>query len=202
MPPFRSNSCNSFKDTVHRKSIFGKIVCVAALLFLGLPLVGCGDADPDCGSSATQDLVFQIMKEHPNNPLLTYAIGRSDSVKKSVQQSMESVPSIQQNIKTIEAKIEEGGIERQSHARELVELQSKYADERQKAAANTIEQAKEAASYKLDTIRVDSNDANTKAVLCTAKLYVQLEDSGAQKEISYTVEKTTDGKLYATIVQF
>ena len=53
--------------------------------------------------------------------------------------------------------------------------------------------------YRLDVIRMKARNADTKAVSCTAELNADVVDGNAHKEINYTIEKTTDEKLYATV---
>ena len=54
-------------------------------------------------------------------------------------------------------------------------------------------------AYKLGAIRMKSKDADTKAVSCAAKLHGEIEGISAEVEITYQVEKTSDGDLYATV---
>ncbi|HEV2563423.1 MAG TPA: hypothetical protein VGT78_14905 [Rhizomicrobium sp.] len=56
------------------------------------------------------------------------------------------------------------------------------------------------ASYSLKTIRMEDRNATTGAVTCAAKLGADIPNyGGAEEDIEYKVEKTTDGNLYVTI---
>jgi hypothetical protein len=268
---------NTLKHVVQCGTTCGKFVAISAEL-LFLTLTSCGSSDPDCGSSATQDLIVQIAKEHRDNKLINYAVSNSKSVQQSKQDasSLQSYVSrmkiIQEESRALQAqqqdevcrRIEEWkrqhppdmeesralqaqipdsniGIHHRQDVKPYIpprcvlditrrdtiesiafkkglgeynlsvqqklsaltneynELQRSYLDEQNKIAKKAEDKAKEAAVYTLDTIRMNSKDADTKAVSCAAKLNVQIEGGGAQMEINYKVEKTTDGKLYATV---
>jgi hypothetical protein len=155
------------------------------------------------------------MKDHKDNRLVNYAVNNS----KSLQQSAEEAPSVQSLLsqynnlkKDFDARVEdlkksgapdmfEGPIYqlRRTVGVELETLKGNIYLEKENMYKKTKEKVKEAAVYTLDTIRINSKDADTKAVSCVAKLNVQFEGGGAQMEINYKVENTTDGKLYATV---
>jgi hypothetical protein len=44
-----------------------------------------------------------------------------------------------------------------------------------------------------------ARDSDTKAVTCAAKLNLKIGDDSANLDITFKVETTTEGKLYATI---
>jgi hypothetical protein len=78
-------------------------------------------------------------------------------------------------------------------ARKLIAQDQKSIDEVTKSAYST-------AVYSLNTIRLENKDETTGAVKCEARLHATIPDFGAAEEdISYKVEKTTDGQLYATL---
>jgi hypothetical protein len=65
---------------------------------------------------------------------------------------------------------------------------------------------RQSASYWLESIRMTAKDSDTKAISCAAKLVscaaklkAKIGDHGANVDITYKVEMTTDGKLYATV---
>lgn len=122
---------------------------------------------------ATQDLVLKTMKEHPNNKLVVYAV--NNFAKQAQIAAMEA------------AQRGEYGMGAESIFKAMATVEPL----KKKATQSSI--------YRVDTIRMESRDASTKAVACSAEIYVQLEDgTGAQDEISYKVQNTTDGKLYVT----
>jgi hypothetical protein len=60
--------------------------------------------------------------------------------------------------------------------------------------------AKNTATYVLNVIRLIRKDDTTEAVGCAARLALDIPGWGnAEKDIEYTVEKTSDKKLYVTI---
>jgi hypothetical protein len=62
----------------------------------------------------------------------------------------------------------------------------------------TDQNVRQSATYWLDSIRMTAKDSDTKAVSCAAKL-AKIGDHGANVDITFTVETTTEGKLYATV---
>jgi hypothetical protein len=114
--------------------------------------------NPDCGSSATQELVVQVVNEHPELTFGSHGVGSMAAANSTI----------------------------------LTRLgYSRYWE--------ILERAKKETTFTLDTIRTNSRNPDTKAVSCTANLNARFEDGTAHQELKYTVEKTSDGKLYATL---
>jgi hypothetical protein len=53
--------------------------------------------------------------------------------------------------------------------------------------------------YSLETIVTTAKDAQTGSVACKATLTAEVEGKNASSEISYSIEKSSDGKLVATV---
>lgn len=71
---------------------------------------------------------------------------------------------------------------------------------RQMQSVATVEKK---AQYSVSDIRMTDRNSTTKAVACAASLSVDLPDWGrAAMNVKYTVELTTEGKLYATLYGF
>jgi len=57
------------------------------------------------------------------------------------------------------------------------------------------------ATYVVDTIRVTAKNDDTGANTCAARLQVDIPNiGGAEQQIAYQVERTTDGKLYVAVL--
>ena len=71
----------------------------------------------------------------------------------------------------------------------------------QGAADADFAKAAEAASYSLETVRITSKDEATHKLTCAASLQAVLPGDwgNLQREVSFTVEKTTKGELYVTV---
>jgi hypothetical protein len=55
------------------------------------------------------------------------------------------------------------------------------------------------ATYKIDTIRMTAKDPTTKVVMCAADLTVAVNAWTVKLPITYKIENTSDGRLYATV---
>jgi len=65
------------------------------------------------------------------------------------------------------------------------------------------EKAREDAVYILDdTVRMNSRNRVTRAVICSGSLSVTVADTTAQKEVEFTVEQTADGKIFVSVKPF
>ena len=68
----------------------------------------------------------------------------------------------------------------------------------QKAADQTV---RGSATYWLESIRMTAKNSDTKAVSCAAKLNAKIGDDSANVDITFKVERTVEGKLYADCPQ-
>jgi hypothetical protein len=64
------------------------------------------------------------------------------------------------------------------------------------------EKAKQGTVYTLNTIRMSSRDSVTRAVTCRGRLSVFVESFGAVQDVGFTVERTTDGKMFVSVNWF
>ena len=66
-----------------------------------------------------------------------------------------------------------------------------------------LEKARQGAVYRLDdTILTNSRNRATRAATCSGLLYVTVEDTIAQKQVDFKVERTTDGKMSVSVDPF
>jgi hypothetical protein len=216
-PKQAQSSLAQLRDWLKKKSVLAwgcgvLVVCVLSYFLFS------SSGHPDCGSSATQDLIVQNAKDHPDNRLINYVIGNSELYKSVLndpqyaqrqvsllkewcpkwhfQPTCQCVLSLWGEFQPLTdpevMKKGEAAVKKcEAAVKEIIESRSASL---KKVANDMIKTA----SYTLDTIRMNSN-ANTKAVSCVAKLNVQTSGGGAQMEINYKVEKMTDGKMYATV---
>jgi hypothetical protein len=269
---------------------------------LGLSLVGApivmaalwGNHDPDCGSSATQNLIVQIAKDNPGNKLTNYILQHDSSLWAQIQNGGSNAKLLEENLAKQKDTINEanqnsaqmleasksvrfdhvqpqnagscwelfqtgtsfmqlglpawmtgapsGAWNFQAQIAKAVEIYQNGGD--YKAALglgnlaqcveplapyfikdkqlqktlfdlknqqnNLVSQAKseqkaadqnirDSATYWLESIRMTAKDSDTKAVTCAAKLNAKIGDDGANVDITFKVETTTEGKLYATV---
>jgi hypothetical protein len=88
----------------------------------------------------------------------------------------------------------------------------KAADDANSAAQRTLEQSllqkanadwdkiASAIQYRLENIIMTDKNEQTGAVMCKATLFGSVDDWGEKSQnIQYSVEKTSDGKLFATL---
>jgi hypothetical protein len=65
------------------------------------------------------------------------------------------------------------------------------------------ENAKKGAIYRLDdTVLTNSRSSSTGAVACSGFLNVTVEDTTAQKQVDFKIERTTDGKTAVSVNPF
>ena len=78
------------------------------------------------------------------------------------------------------------------------------ADTKTEAEKSAIwEKARQGAVYRLDdTILTNSRNWATRAVTCSGLLYVTVGDTIAQKQVDFTVERTTNGKMSVSVDPF
>jgi len=208
----RSYSKKAPKQVVQHVPIAGKLGLLSAGLLLAFGLVACGSADPDCGSSATQDLIIQIVQEHRDvifsEPagLVGAVLGIRTKTGVGTQAISNSTAGksisarVASTIQDVCGRLPQGTFALRCASGLSPELSADagfkaLSDEKQQM----LNKAREETTFTLDTIRTNSKDADTKAVSCTANLNAKFEDGYAHEEITYKVEKTSDEKLYATI---
>jgi hypothetical protein len=246
------------KSRILTISVGGLLLAIALFIMAGW----WGSSDPDCGSSATQNLIVKIAKDHRENKLLKHVVDNSDSL----QSQMQNVPSSKllevnlANQKTItndfsqnnarmhsvagstlgetgwpcqqtleaagmwsrvfsELGMPAGGLEDASpHCTQALapyvnkgkQLQGALAElknqegplkSRVESEQSTIinDVIGRTATYWLDSIRMTAKDSDTKAVSCAAKLNLKVGNDGANMDITFKVENTSEGKMYATV---
>jgi len=82
-----------------------------------------------------------------------------------------------------------------------VEQKSHEAQAKLDTRLQEIDKAVKAATYSVDTIRVTAKNDETGAIVCAARLSVDIPSiGGAEQQVAYKVERTTDGKLYVTML--
>jgi hypothetical protein len=162
------------------------LIGIITLLFC---LVQSADAgpDPDCGSSQTRDLLNQLLNRHWSEvPTIGQAL-RSSTASKADEARSDALAA--------------------DCARKLGKKQKKLGDSvaciqndpRWKEGLRFLERAGRDTVLSVENIRVTAKDATTGAVTCAADLDVRFEDGHARNGILFTIERTTDGKLYGTI---
>ena len=184
---------NTANSKIHPNSQVAKLLALSVFA-----LAGCGNDGLDCGSAATRELIVQIVQENPDK-----SFGAADaffggvgvgSSAVSNSTAMKSVLASERN-RVDAACCDKGGCRAATcNSDGDPEYRRLVGEERQ-----IWDRARRETSFSVDTIRMNSRNADTAAVSCSANLNAKFEDGQAHKEIEYKVEKTTDGKLFATI---
>lgn len=169
-------------------------------------LAGCGSSEPDCGSTETQSLVEQIVKEHVPAELLD-AAAPATKVPAEIARDQALAPYDAQ-IQALQNQLNKGSgpeIAERVAALETDEVNKETtflsAIKREKEAQKSrIESAKADAVFSLDLIRDVAKNKDTGAVECAAKLVAKVPGFGeASQDIVYIAERTTEGKPYVTL---
>ncbi len=184
---------NTANSKIHPNSRVAKLLalCVFAL-------AGCGNDGVDCGSAATRELIVQIVQENPDKSFGpdnaffgSFGVG-SSAVNNST--AMKSVLASKGN-RVDAVCCDKGGCRAATcNPDDDAEYRRLLGEQHQ-----IWDRGRRETSFSVDTIRMSSRNADTAAVSCSANLNAKFEDGQAHKEIEYKVEKTTDGKLFATI---
>jgi hypothetical protein len=226
--PFDPTADQQPRDEKSGKTAHSKLVLSTAAIIIfsiGALLFFSGGSEPDCGSSDAQSAVIEIAAEDLNNSLINYAIANSAQV----QESIKKLPITREyEIKERAVRNQILEVQRRSFGRPapdagwgeaerarirkadedergvtlLTKLQAelKSLEKRATAEQTAIKDGeKKNAKYQLDTIRTNSKDPDTHSVTCTAKLIVGVAGMTANKEINYKIEKTSEGRWYATV---
>lgn len=199
-------------------TVIGPLVVV--VLGVGLfPAIGdiltARSNEPNCSSDQTQGLIGKIASQHPERIFATQTgivaliIGLSQqdgvgtralAVSTAGRSIAERRDSLVKEIcdplpqGTMQLRCETGLSPQLSENAQYIQLNNE--------AANLATQAHAATTFSLDTIRMESKDAETGAVYCAANLKATFEDGTAEQPITYTVQLTTDNQLYAQVSGF
>ena len=153
---------------------------LTVIFVLTVGIIGCDPlSDPDCGSSSTKSLIGQIAKE--KNAFYRTIFFASNNVTSRIDNpyGLSDCDQKRQDIAAVTCRKNE-------------ELISSIKDDFDLAFSKI--------SYTLDTIRITNRDPQTKKVECIAILRGDIPDWGsADKEITYSVEQTSDGGIYVTV---
>lgn len=133
------------------------------------------------------DEINQLIVQYGTNVCYRSCVDQMNLLIKNVPQCQVLAPY---QSKQSELQNEQRDLQQQSRS-ESATVQSDI-----QALAN---KAKEGAEYALNTIRMIGKNSDTGAVSCAANLSVQVAGDTQQMNITFTVEETTDEKLYATV---
>jgi len=185
-----------------------KAFCACALSII---LAGCGD-DLDCASSGARELVAQIAKEHSAMIQTVQMVIERNLVQELTEKSETYCAEwVDKNPEIIRFPKGPYGVEEPHYccgyvpptpdARRRTRIDSCRDTFDQKALEN-LRKTKTVVDYSLDAIRTSAKDETTGAVACAANLHAvaaEKYNASAEEPITYKLEKTSDGKLYATV---
>lgn len=161
------------------------------VLIVFVCMCGCSKADPDCAANDAKNLVLRIAKEHSSvSPAAV--LSRDTASAKAFRNKQQSETADLMS----KARAQCNG-----NAGCLNQARIKIDNDSAERAQSEGERVLAAAIYSLDTIRLTGRDDVTRAATCAANLQVQFPDQWGNDEaqITYKLEITSDGKLYATV---
>ena len=152
-------------------------------------VAGC-TSEPDCGSNETKTLIKQIAKD--NGALLFQA-----QVIAASQKNAQFTPS---NLESEQRKLADFQYNDPASVPQQRAFVQNIIDEANKALMADWEHNASKAEYTVENAIMTEKNQQTGAVACKASLKVVVPEwAWAATDIKYTVEKTTDGKLFATL---
>ena len=168
--------------------LFGKkespvLWCFSVLLLLS----SCRGEEPECGSLEARTSVVRIVAGDKNNSLINYAVKNSNTVAEMVAHSA--------GAKARSANVARG--------EEIKDESTKFDANTETEKLAILEKAKEGAVYTLDdTVIMNSRNRATHAVSCSGLLSVTVGDTTAQKQVDFTVEQSSEGKIFVSVKPF
>ena len=171
-----------------RIKLFGRMESPALWCFsVFLLLSSCGGEVPECGSLEARNSVVKIVAGDKNNPLINYAVKNSSAAAELLAPSADA--------KARSANVARG---------EQVNDESTQFDAKKETEQLAIlEKEKDGAVYTLDdTVIMNSRNRATHAVSCNGSLSVTVGDTTAEKQVDFTVEQSSEGKISVSVKPF
>lgn len=171
-----------------RMRLFGRMELPALCCFsVFILLSSCGGEEPECDSLEARDSVVRIVAADKNNPLINYAVKNSSAAAE--------LPAHSAGANAQSANVARGDqINDESTSFDATTEAEKLA---------ILAKAKEAAVYTLDdTVVMNSRNRATHAANCSGSLSVTVGDTTAQKQVDFTVQQSSDGKIFVSVKPF